>query len=68
MNLKHDSLNHEKNQLIGKRIIIEDVEWRISEVIERMVTLTLESPDGEFLIKKLNLAKVTHYLQLQNNF
>jgi hypothetical protein len=54
--------------LIGKRIIIEDVEWRISEVIERMVTLTLESPDGEFLIKKLNLAKVTHYLQLQNNF
>ena len=30
MNLKHDSLNHEKNQLIGKRIIIEDVEWRIS--------------------------------------
>jgi len=68
MNLKHDSLNNEKNQLIGKRIIIEDVEWRISEVIERMVTLTLESPDGEFLIKKLNLAKVTHYLQLQNNF
>ncbi len=68
MKFKHDSLNQETNQLIGKRIIIDDIEWRISEIIERIVTLIRESPDGEILIKKLNLAEVTHYLQLQNSF
>ncbi|MBL7014663.1 MAG: hypothetical protein ISR83_09635 [Candidatus Marinimicrobia bacterium] len=59
----HNSLKFEMNQLIGKRIMIKDLEWRISEIIDRMVTLIRESPDGEIYIKKLTLAEVTYFLQ-----
>lgn len=51
-------------QLIGKIIIIDDVEWRISEIINRSATLIRESPEGEIHTKHLPIAEITYYLNL----
>ena len=58
----------ELQHIIGKTILIDDQEWRIAEIVNREVSLNLETPDGEILAKKISLAEASHLLRLNEVF